>query len=162
MERKKNQGFTLLELIVVIAIMAVALGITGMSLGVIQQSRSKGCAQEMKSSLEMARTSAMAKGGGSVTIYKDTTTGDIMMQTTGGDSRKIGGSSLTVTYGFKGDSDVYTLGSEPAGKELKVTFSASSGSISDTNSVEWIRINGNKKYKLTLYKLTGKVTMETE
>ena len=162
MGRKKNQGFTLLELLVVVAIMAVALGITGMSLSVIQQSRSKGCAQEMKSSLEMVRTSAMAKGGGSVTIYKDTTTGEIMMQTNDGESRKIGGSSLTVTYGFKGDSTEYTLGSAPADKPLKVSFSASSGSISDSNSVEWIRISGNKIYKLTLYKLTGKVTMETE
>lgn len=69
--KKKNQGFSLIELIVVIAIMTIlTLGLT-ISLSSISNQKAKVAAKTIFSSLQYTQTAAMAKESAYLKIYCD-------------------------------------------------------------------------------------------
>lgn len=69
--RKDNKGFSLIELIVVIAILAIILGALGANLGLIKKYNAKECRQMIYSSLESGRLISLSKSAGGA--YSDTT-----------------------------------------------------------------------------------------
>ena len=74
MKRKSsNKGFTLVEMIVVIAIAAIMFGLAAISMNIVTNSNVRADAKRMQSTLKTARMRAMAKGqdAGTVTITNE-------------------------------------------------------------------------------------------
>ncbi len=65
MKRKifKNAGFTILEMIVVVAIMAIGLGLVSMSVNTIFSLETKRCVKEIASELGKEKVTAMTRAG---------------------------------------------------------------------------------------------------
>ena len=159
----KNRGFSLIELIVVVAIMAVALTVGGYALSAISLANAKNCATEIKSSLEKTRTQACSTDKGTdkatLTLKRDSASGKVLIINYDGSSKEIGGKTVSVKYRTgTGNSDVYQdLGTNV----LTFGFNRSTGGFSDDTSVRQIQISsGGRTYTLTCYALTGKIKME--
>lgn len=111
--KKKQPGFSLMELIIVIAIMAIMASGVALSIGLLRSSDAKKLASEINSSLTTLRSENMAKSDLSymhIYYYED----DYYIQMSkdpvpvvDGSGRNIGNGSLSVV--FKGESDI-TLG----------------------------------------------------
>ena len=57
----KNGGFSLVELIIVVAIMAIVVGVIGLSVGTLTGRKTAKCADEIVSTLERARVLTLGK-----------------------------------------------------------------------------------------------------
>ena len=164
----KNQGFSLIELIAVIAIMAVALAVGGYSINAISLSRAKNCATEINSGLERTRTQSYTSDGGSagiakLEIYKKDNS-VYLKKSFEGEEKKIGSGGITVTYMAKGDTSERTLGTD----HLTFSFNKSSGAFQTTyvgsqaiGEIASIKITGGgRTYTITCYPKTGRTIME--
>ena len=151
MVKDNNKGYTLIEMIVTIAIMAVVMVVMGYSLSILTNSRAKGCADDLYTAIQSARTEAMAKEG-EISLIITAPTDGIYVKLNTGDETKIGGNRITVTTNT---GDLVPGGSN-ASYEIK--FDKRSGAFADEYGS--IFIKGSTTYELKLYKLTGKVTVE--
>jgi prepilin-type N-terminal cleavage/methylation domain-containing protein len=70
---KSNKGFSLIELLVIIAIMGVGLGIAAMSIASLSAADVRRCAADMNSMLSKARVNSMYRGDPVVEIRIDGT-----------------------------------------------------------------------------------------
>ena len=160
----KNRGFSLIELIVVVAIMAVALAVGGYALSAISLANAKNCATEIKSSLEKTRTQACSSDNDTNTaqmmLYRDASTGKVCIEKNfEGAAKEIGGKTVTAKYRLKGTTQYVDIPSQA--NALVFGFNRSTGGFSGTNLVEEIQISsGGRTYTLTCYSLTGKIKME--
>ena len=163
----KNRGFSLIELVVVVAIMGVALAIGGYSINAISLSRAKNCATEINYALERTRTQSyssdgVAYGTATLKLYRDGK--DIYIEKSYESSRKkIGSGAITVTYTLKGDTTEYDLGSD----QMVFSFNKSSGAFRTTSIgagsgiVTAIKVaSGGKTYTITCYEKTGRTILE--
>lgn len=71
--KRDNKGFSLIELIIIIAILAILVGTVGANLGLIKKYNAKECRQMIYSSLESGRLISLSKSGGGTTT-EDTQT----------------------------------------------------------------------------------------
>ena len=160
----KNRGFSLIELIVVVAIMAVALAVGGYSLSAISLANAKNCATEIKSSLEKTRTQACSTDKGTSTatlsLYRDANGKVCISKNYEGTPKEIASKAVTVKYSVKGNDAYQDLGTAP----LKFGFDRSSGgfrAVEGSTIVDSIQVSsGGRTYTLTCYELTGKIKME--
>lgn len=160
----KDKGFSLIELIVVIGMMAVALTVGGLALTNISLANAKGCATEIKTSLEMLRMESTRKISGnapSLYIYKKN--GDIYLKVGSADEEKIGNSNVSIKYRSYNSEELIELGETTAGTtDLKFTYVKSTGGFkADEFAVDQIVVSSaSREYVITLYKHTGKVKMD--
>ena len=72
----RNKGFSLIELIVIVAIMGVMLAVGGYSLTAISSANAKQCAKELEAGLISTRTQSYSRDTGAtiatVSFYKET------------------------------------------------------------------------------------------
>lgn len=175
---KNNKGYSLVELIVVIAIISVVgLGLV-MSVALIFSANAKTCANDIVGAIAECKIMTMtkAKGNVRVIIYRDGADGAIVseLQTrettssaweTGEDGmEKIGAKRCSV-----GTSD--GADNIPTSRDLawKFYFDRSSGALltegvdvtgADEIVEEIYVVGGSKHYRIQIAKLTGKVTKE--
>lgn len=165
---KDNRGYSLVELIIVIAIIAViGLGATW-SIILVFSANAKTCSNDIVNAIAECKIMTMTKGKGNVRliIYRDGDGGTIYseLQTretstsswvTGKDGReKIGASKCSVGTS-DGANDIPI--SEATAWEFY--FDRSSGRLMDETTVNEIYVlGGRKNYRIQIEKLTGKVT----
>lgn len=173
--KRDNRGLSLVEVMVVIAIMAVVGGIVTMGIGVAVSKPAEECARKIQQSLEGARVYTMGKQKLAVKYY--ISDGSVYAQETvtypSGvtkvkDPEKIGAKGTKVTYKVtdKVGCTEYNLSADP----LTLSFDRSTGginmaecslsSIGDEIILEILVQRGSTVMKVTLYGLTGKVTVE--
>ncbi|PXV93318.1 prepilin-type N-terminal cleavage/methylation domain-containing protein [Lachnotalea glycerini] len=123
---ENNKGLSLIELIVVIAIIAILSAGTVISIGLIFQSDVKECSHKLAGYIGQAKITTMSKVSGDLELYQDASDKDyyvtISSETT---PYKIGNSGLTITC-------VTTLGNEIVisnTNTLKLKFDRSSGAF---------------------------------
>ena len=158
---KNNKGFTLVELIVVIAIMAVLTGFIITGIGLLSTLSSRQCARQLKQSIGQARIETMGKNYVKLRLYKDSTdncyyleetktvteTGETSVTTD-----KVGSGRITITGKDAGGSD-YTIST---GHDITLSFKRSTGGFDDY--VKTIVVSsGGRDHELKLMKITGRV-----
>lgn len=76
--KKDNRGVSLMEIMVVVAILAVVTGVGVMSYNTMSGKPAQQCAQQLTYSLERHRTSTMGKVRAKYVLYKDDVSGKII------------------------------------------------------------------------------------
>ncbi len=169
MKKRDNRGVTLVELIIVIAIMSIVIGITGYGLGLVTNKPVDECAKKMEMALNRNRTNAMGKkvcyiefymDNNRVTMYEYMTDASNNVQES---TVVIGAEGVKMRLFYKDGSTV-----DLDGTHRKIAFTRDSGSLSDAYGMICTKIAVYKgDYSSTtnirtieLEELTGKVTMQ--
>lgn len=94
---KRNEGFSLVELIVVIAILAVLSTVAVVGIGMVSGWRMNRCAAFLDGGLKETRTDALSREAAYLTISCDEN-GNYYMEATRHQKEKIAGSPITIVY----------------------------------------------------------------
>lgn len=172
--RTKNKGFTLIELVVAIGLIAVLGAFTIVSLSAVPQTRMREAAQTIKSEFELTRNYAKTHGGDAVITLKKvdeglevTRSGDNMTT----ESTIINDRNFALFYKLVGedeDDPDHELGKEENSDivkngTLEMTFAQTSGSMIGPHFVDYIIIsNGSKNYKFILQHESGMIYYDYE
>lgn len=169
-ERTDNRGLSLVEIIVVIAIVAVISGFFILGIGMITGKPVEQCARQMKIVLEQCRTAAMGKPAGNaylVLTHDSEGVWATIWQDGVSDKKMVGQSDVEVKVNL--DGAVYDLSdsaSFPSG--LRIDFDRSSGGLLASaspgggsafcKSITMSR--GSTTRTLTIVRLTGKIQIQ--
>lgn len=168
--KRDNKGFSLVEMIIVIAILVVVSGIVVIGIGAAVSKPAEECARKMQQSLQSARVYTMGKMKLTIKFYVDD--GCVYVQetatsadgtTTSKNPVKIGAKGVKVSYHLEGTPS--TSYSELTSAPLTFSFDRSTGGFSGTECspglCDKIKVEkGNKVMTVSLYSLTGKVTVD--
>jgi len=179
--RQNNKGYSLVELIIVVAIITVLGGTVVYSISLIFSADAKGCAHSLSTALADTKINAMGREGAYLELKRDDN-GDIWVTQwikKGGawseatTPQKIGTRRITVYYypsGKKVSEFEPSIGTELAagGSSIYLSFDRSTGSYTESFKLEngtttsgsfysgFEIIGGSKDYLIELNKLTGK------
>ena len=188
MKREDNRGFTLIELIVVIAIMSVLMAASALSLTLISRQRVSNAATSTKQMLQLAQTYARSKnvcfvravgtddGGANFDVFTRDTASPVGKEKYGNGPAEVHKQiSTTVVYSPKeklGDETAEIPVELTAGQTIDIEFERSTGgfklvTIPDGSGAEGYPVkikfsNGSKTAILYLATWTGVITYETE
>jgi prepilin-type N-terminal cleavage/methylation domain-containing protein len=164
-----NAGYSLVELIIVVAIIAVVATMLMFSISMIFSANAKACANAMQSAISDCKVTTMGKSDAYLKIYRgsdDNIYAQMYVEengvTTEQEPQKLGGKRVTVTCIPEGAG---TSGTEltAGAASVKIRFNRASGSFADAeyaNCAGFDIQGGSRHYKLSLTKLTGKVSLE--
>lgn len=182
--RNRDKGYSLIELIVVIAIMAVVVGLVGMSVTLITGRKVKKCGEEITSTLERAKVLALGKTQGQVEfVLREASNGDIYAEIYQGSTTEPVNSRLVAESGVLNiratfsDSSVANLGSISGNGSyaqdssgLHLVFNRSTGAFEKNTSkvgdvekeycTDITISNSRRTVKITLVGATGKIVTE--
>lgn len=166
-----NKGLSLVELLIVIAIMSVLTGVMAIGVTLALSKPADECAEKMVSTLNNARITTMGKQEITMRFYADSDgikmqevikakAADGSLTTISDKTSKIGQAGVLVEYRLNGESDYpHTLDSTG----ITLSFKRSTGgfnTVNGTNYCEAIRVSkGTREKFITLAYLTGKVTI---
>ncbi len=175
--KKDNRGFSLIELIIVLAILAILTLSVSYGVGILMDKPAKQCAIKLESYITDCRVTTMGKLNAVLYLYMD---GDRLMvkkviDTSGTEHSETVtelGSGIAVSYRVSGDAagSYRTLGD--ASNPLVISFNRSSGAFMPLDVMGSafvgkycleikVEVPGNDKVKLLkLSYLTGKVVLE--
>lgn len=158
---KDNRGVSLVELLIVMAIMVVITGGVSLGIGLASSKNATQCAKNMQIAMDKNRTTIMGKKNGRISFFTDTNGSVYMMEefdytSTTPDLKiekatKIGKSDVTVKYG--------SAGTELDSTGFTISFSRS-GSLASGEDCFPIVVSKNKRtYTIQVEKTTGKISM---
>ena len=151
-QKNDNKGYSLVEIIIVIAIMAAISGVVIFGLSLFTNKQAMECAERMQILIEHNRTVTMGKESTYVVIYK-TTDGVMATEFVNGAQVKetnIGSSGVSVTYEGSEIGSTISTG-------VKIEFDRASGALKDNKEMTFVISRGSKTFTLTIEALTGKV-----
>ena len=166
-----NKGYSLLEAIVIIAILGVLTGFMATSSGLFDGRRVKACADSVSSLLDKVRLANLGKDEVTLTIYKDTDQAIKAKIVTKVVSRNDSITEKTFIEDVSDDNvemsystDISGSAENPAGAAGMVfNFNRNTGAIKDTspNGIQCIILRkGNAEKKIKIYAATGKIIVE--
>lgn len=168
---KNNSGFSLVELIIVIAIVAALITTVFLSVSMVFSANAKACSNDLQRAIADCKVTTMGKARAWLVIYRGSNNRvysqmHIMEQVEGEEigtladipqePQKLGGNRVVVTYT---DSAGVDQGDLPE-TGITIEFDRSSGSFKDGTPQSIDVIGGNRHYHLVFVKLTGKVSVE--
>ena len=170
-----NKGYSLLEAIVIIAILGVLTGFMATSSGLFDGRRVKACADSVSSLLDKVRLANLGKDEVTLSIYKDTdqaikakivtkivSRNDSMTEkiTEKTFIEDVSDDNVEMSY----STDISGSAENPAGAAGMVfNFNRNTGAIKDTspNGIQCIILRkGNAEKKIKIYAATGKIIVE--
>jgi len=169
MKKINNKGFSLVELIVVLAIMAVLTGIFAYGYSLISNKQVDQCAKKIQMALENARSTSMGKSnvdlkfyysGGK--IYVDKKLNNDASKVT---KSEVGDGKLTVKYTVAAISGTPVENNLSTNALSGVEFDRASGALKPisgtSNYLTKITVsNGRKTVTVSIERLTGRVTID--
>lgn len=171
-----EDGFTLVEMIITIAVSAILVGAIIGTFGYINSGNAKRSAAKFDSKLTTAQTETMmlkdptylylykvADGSVKCILLKDNcqTRSDLDSKLTGMTPTNVGGARVDVKAKIEGGSTYSLTGTDTM---IKIAFdkasgaykTANSGSDTSTDFFNEIEFSGREKFKVSLVKMTGK------
>ncbi|MBO5657166.1 MAG: prepilin-type N-terminal cleavage/methylation domain-containing protein [Agathobacter sp.] len=165
MKLEKNQrGYTLVELIVVVALMGVLSSVGLLSYSLVTGRNIKSCAAELEGYIGKTKIQAMSRATATLRIFAAEDGIYVNLSTEGQDVR-IGKRGLTVTYETRkgGATQTYTLNTNGS-NALTLSFDRSSGSflpLADGSQCSRITLpDGTRTMRIILIPETGKYYLE--
>ena len=164
---KKNQGMSLVELIVVIGIMGVVVGLVGISFAVVTRQRVSSAATDVKGQLQTAQTIAMSRDDCYVEVRRNAS-GEVVFTTYSSATKKLDTYTVDskIQVKLQIGSAIYNLKSDTG--TFVISYQRESGSMKDTTRngtymgvlrrIEFT--DGKKTSILNVNKVTGKVSFE--
>lgn len=166
--KKDNRGVSLVEMIIVIAILAVVSGGLALGIGAAVSKPAEECARKITDSLKNARISTMGKQTVNLELYADTDGIYLKEKMTGSGGTssektvKIGQRGVEVSFQLTGESSFTSLGG--ASSPLVLSYERTTGGFKEVSPgkyCQYIKIKkGSREYTLELYSLTGKVEVK--
>lgn len=170
--KNKNAGFSLIELIVVVAIIVVMVGISASWISSLMGYRARECANKTASSLTATKVKSMSKAVNSNdvtwTLYKgsdncyyiDVVVNNTANGTTDTDKSKVSKAGVTVSY-YKADGSEVVLGDSD---KIQLYYNRSTGMLCDLTTSLKADISkiafraGKREYSFEVVPMTGKVS----
>lgn len=162
--RFNNSGYSLIELVIVLAIIAVIMGGVFYSIILIFSANAKSTANDIQRAIGDCKVATMGKSAAYMKLYRNAD-GDVFTQMWVKDSsgsyvpsdpQKVGPKKVTVAYQPKGGGRTELL----AGDSIEIWFDRATGGFKADGSGNLYEIifveGGSKKYEITLTALTGK------
>ena len=166
MRKNNNKGFSYVEMLMVLAIMAIMIGLVTISVGLIGRTTVSRVADKMESLCNKARTNALTKGsnqgwlnlaqtGGQVYAYVGEKIADDDVASVKAKGEKICSSDYEIITNFSGSA---TIGTSD-GKVHRIPYLQSTGGVIGGMSGRIIvkKKNSNKTESFGIYGQTGKV-----
>lgn len=162
-----NNGYSLVELIIVIAIMAALIGTVFFSVSMVFGANAKTCANNIQRAIADCKVTTMGKKEAYLELYR-AADGNVYTKLyvyeqngaapTEGEPQKMGNSRVYVGYTKEGEN-AQNAQSLDEGDSVIIKFDRSSGSFDKTAYGDCAQIvvrGGSKNYALELIQLTGK------
>ena len=163
--KKNNKGFSLVELIVIIAIMAVLTTSIITYIGMIGTAEAKRCANGLSTGLSQTKVCAMSRSKASMIVYSDDT--GVYLKTVQGNAErveKIGKAGTKVEYRTVRNSDAFVPVGTTEANGVKIEFDRASGACKKMASGVYCHgfkvTCGKTTYIVNLEPLTGKATIQ--
>ena len=175
---QKHKGFTLIEMLTAIGIMAAFAGFAVVTISVIAQANMRKTAQAVKDDFEYARSYARTHSNSAsfnlkktdvgidvIIMSKDPITGDKKVESL----NSIEDRNLAVFYKVTGDKKHYQLGdnnnehADVTDATLVMEFSQTNGAVIGPHYLDYMVLsNGNKNFKLFIKQSTGMMFYDYE
>lgn len=157
---KDNRGVSLIELIVVLAIMMVLASLTTFSVRMLSSRSATQCAENMKISLEKNRTTVMGKKNGRIAFFRDAD-GNVCMQEEFNYSADVAfkPNSSSTRIG-KREVEVYCNGTALTTSPVIIEFSRSGSIKSGAENLPIVIKKQSKEYEIIIDSITGKIEMK--
>lgn len=162
--RYNNDGYSIIELIIVLAIIAIIISTVFYSIILVFSANAKSCANNIQRSIGDCKVTTMGKSAAYMELYRDADqnvyTRMYVMDSGGSyvpsEPQKVGTSRVYVAYTPEGGAETELL----AGDKIEIRFDRASGGFEEDasgNIYEKLHVQGgSKKYEIVLTKLTGK------
>lgn len=160
-----NMGYSLIELVIVIAIIALIISTVFYSVIMVFSANAKSCANNIQRTIADCKVTTMGKSSAYMELYRDTdqnvyTRMYVMDNSSGSyvpsEPQKVGTNRVYVAYTPKGGAETELL----AGDTIEIRFDRASGGFAKDGSgniYEMLHVQaGSKKYEIVLTELTGK------
>lgn len=170
--RADNHGFSLVELIIVVSIMALMISVMGYGLSLSSGKPAEECARKFAASIQHGRMTTMGKYRNIITVSKDAATGKIVVSEeivtqiddTGAEHKvtrtnNVGSRQVTFEYSTDGGSTFTEL---TPGSSITLRFDSGSGALKKTGPGDTYYANykiskANKTMYVLIETLTGRV-----
>lgn len=173
---RKNGGYSLVEIVIVIAIMAILTGGLFFSVNLVFGANAKTCANDIRAAIAQNKVNAMGKSEAKVVIERDAansciyatqligtynkSTGILEWNTADSKREKIGNAKVYVEFTTKsGVSTELT-----PGDSVEICFDRSTGSFKANDAgiiySEVLVEGGRRSFTVVMTELTGKVSVE--
>lgn len=150
---KKNNGFTLAEVMIIVAIMGVLASIVGISMGVVFGQRVKSIAADTKALFQSTQTVAFGRDDAYIELTQSNGVVHITAySSTNNVINEVEGRNVQMTIYFSDNT---------SSASAEIHFNRQTGGLAATNGKYVSRIvfeNGTKTVTLNVSRLTGKVT----
>lgn len=169
--KRNNRGMSLVEVIIVVAILSIVAGGITIGVGFITGKPADECANKLRAALQSNRTTTMGKLSAELLIYGNTD-GVWVVEVIDGTAKtpvKIGSSGVGIKIETS-DGMVSSLNTETPTSEslpntpLRISFNRSSGAFNPLPGggycTEIVISKGNTVKTLKLYYLTGKIELQ--
>lgn len=168
--KKNNKGFSYVELLLVLAIIAIMMGIMALSMSLIGRTNvNKGC-DNLNNAMNQARTASMAKGriNGAITISCQDGKYYYYIGKAGtaeSESQKVKFASQPVNVGYTLKSKSGVVKSLNDGDNIVIRYNQSTGAFEMATPVgDYVETivfsNGDKSATIKCYIATGKTEIE--
>ncbi len=162
-----NGGYSLIELVIVLAIIAIIMSTVFYSIILIFSANAKSTANDIQRSIGDCKVTTMGRAAAYMELYRDSSNENVytrmyVMDSSGtyvpSEPQKVGPRRVTVKYASSeaGIAETELL----AGDSIQIWFDRATGGFADNVShtfYDCIRVEGgSKNYEIRLTKLTGK------